>query len=82
MKYEVLQNAYEGETRIIIGQDNYWVEVDNSFGLENLISHENNRSGILRTKLLSDFFSQKINGSRLKMVLYGKILRVLIKLPI
>ena len=44
MKYEILQNAYEGETHIIIGQDNYWAMVDNSFGLENLISHENHKS--------------------------------------
>ena len=49
MKYEILQNAYEGETHLIIGQDNYWAMVDNSSGLENLISHENNSSGILRT---------------------------------
>ena len=51
MKYEILQNAYEGETHMIIGQDNYWAMVDNSSGLENLISHKNNKSGLLRTKL-------------------------------
>ena len=32
---EILQNAYEGETHIIIGQDNYWAVIDNSAGLEN-----------------------------------------------
>ena len=50
LKHEILQNAYEGETHIIIGQDNYWAMVDNSSGLENLISHENHKSGLLRTK--------------------------------
>ena len=50
LKHEILQNAYEGETHIIIGQDNYWAMVDNGSGLENLISHENNMSGLLRTK--------------------------------
>ena len=50
LKHEILQNAYEGETHIIIGQDNYWAMVDNVSGLENLISHENNLSGLLRTK--------------------------------
>ena len=50
MKYEILQNAYEGGTYLIIGQDNYWAMVDNSSGLENLISHENKKSGLLRTK--------------------------------
>ena len=50
MRYEILHNAYEGETHIIIGQDNYWAMVDNVSGLENLISHENNKSGLLRTK--------------------------------
>ena len=50
LKHEILQNAYEGETHIIIGQDNYWAMVDNSSGLENLISHENHKSGLLRTE--------------------------------
>ena len=50
MKDEILQNAYEGETHIIIGQDNYWAVMDNGSGLENLISHKSNKSGLLRTK--------------------------------
>ena len=50
MKDEILQNTYKGETHIIIGQDNYWAVIDNSSGLENLISHKNNKSGLLRTK--------------------------------
>ena len=44
---------------MIIGQDNCWAEIDNSSGLENLISHENNSSSILRTKL---GWSQIIQG--------------------
>ena len=50
LKHEILQNAYEGETHIIIGQNNYWVMVDNSSRLENLISNKNNNSGLLRTE--------------------------------
>ena len=50
MKDEILQNSYEGETHIIIGQDNCWTVIDNSSGLENFISHKTNKSGILRTK--------------------------------
>ena len=34
MKYEILKDVYEGETHIIIGQDNYWAMVDNSFRLK------------------------------------------------
>ena len=50
MKDEILQNSYEGETHIIIGQDIYCTIIDNGSGLENWISHKDNNSGILRTK--------------------------------
>ena len=50
MKDEILQNANEGDTHLIIGQDSLWAMVDNSSGMENLIVHEFNSSGILRSK--------------------------------
>ena len=55
---EILHNAYEGETHLIIGQDNYWALMDNSVGLENLITHNNMQSGIIRTK-----FGWSISGN-------------------
>ena len=58
MKDEILQNAYDGETHIIIGQDNYWTVKDNSAGLENLISHNTNKPGLFRTK-----FGWRVSGN-------------------
>ena len=59
---EILHNAYEGETHLIIGQDNYWALMDNSVGLENLIAHNNMQLGIIRTKFSSAMWSDEDVG--------------------
>ena len=58
MKHGLLQNAYGGETHLIIGPAIYWAVIDNSSGLENLINHKTNKPGILRNK-----FSWIVSGN-------------------